>query len=281
MNLEKLLDELRFPNAVRDAVRKWIGGNEKQIGDILENAYDSDGLDFPLCGYESLTRLAAVTGLLLQKYGEYRSKGVSERIIFDTFRDVSLRADFFYRKTGRTGISEEDVIWFRHIMNVNIFKLGVLQFQPFQMLYLDEEIMGEPYMIFSRISRDILPEGAPVINCHIQRGTDLRAEAVGHSLKEAENFFAGYFPEIRFRGFLCYSWLLYPPMVERLPEDSNIRRFAGRFSVIGRCADAEQALENLFGEGKILYQDATYLQKMAMEAPELFGYACGFRKILC
>lgn len=280
MNLEKLLDELRFPNVVRGAVRERIAGNEKQICDISEKAYDSEGLDFPLCEYESLTRLAAVTNLLLQKYDEYRSKGVSERVVFDTFRDVSLRAEFFYKKTGRIGISKEDVIWFRHIMNIKIFKLGVLQFQPFQMLYLDEKIMGEPYMTFPQIQRNILPEGAPVINCHIQRGTDLRAKAVGYSLKEAEYFFAEYFPDVRFRGFLCYSWLLYPPMTDMLPEESNIRQFAGRFSVIGTCADAEQAMGNLFEDGKILYQEATSLQKMAMENPELLGYACGFRNML-
>lgn len=280
MNLEKLLDELRFSNVVRGAVRKRIAGNEKQMCDISEKSYDSEGLDFPLCEYESLTRLAAITNLLLQKYGEYRSKGISERVVFDTFRDISLRAEFFYKKTGRIGISKADVIWFRHIMNINIFKLGVLQYQPFQMLYLDEKIMGEPYMTFPQIQRNILLEGAPVINCHIQWGTDLRAKAVGYSLKEAEYFFAEYFPDVRFRGFLCYSWLLYPPMTKALPKESNIRRFAGRFSVIGTCADAEQAMESLFEGGKILYREATSLQKMAMENPELLGYACGFRSML-
>lgn len=282
MNLEKLFEELRFPDAIESAVQKTLSESEKQICEISGKAYESEGLNFPLCEYAPLTRLSVVTKLLLRKYDEYRLKGVSERIIFDTFRDVSLRADFFFKKTAKIGISKEDVIWFRHMMNVDIFKIGVLQYQPLEMLYLDERIMGEPYMVFSQELRNRLPEGVSVINCHVQRGANLREEAVGHSLEEAKAFFAESFPEIRFRGFLCYSWLLYPPMVKVLPKESNIRRFAGRFPVIGMCGDAEQAMENLFEGGgcKILYQEATFLQKAAMESPELFGYACGFKSMV-
>lgn len=282
MELEKLFEELRFSSVIESAVQKALSESKKQICEISGKAYKSEGVNFPLCEYAPLTRLSVVTELLMRKYDEYQLKGVSERIIFDTFRDVSLRADFFLKKTGKIGISREDVIWFRHLMNVDIFKIGVLQYQPFKMLYLDERIMGEPYMVFSQEQRDSLPEGVSVLNCHIQRGANLREEAVGHSLEEAKAFFAGYFPEIRFRGFLCYSWLLYPPMVKSLPEESNIRRFAGRFPVIGMCGDAQQAMENLFeGRGsKILYRDATSLQKTAMESPELFGYACGFKRMV-
>ena len=46
MNLEKLLDELRFSNVVRGAVRKRIAGNEKQMCDISEKSYDSEGFPF-------------------------------------------------------------------------------------------------------------------------------------------------------------------------------------------------------------------------------------------
>lgn len=71
---------------------------------------------------------------------------------------------------------------------------------------------------------------------------------------------------MQYRAFLCYSWLLYPPMVARLPELSNIRRFAGLFTVIGTCGDPEQAVENI--------QDkTTTIGRLASK--KLLGFACG------
>ncbi len=52
-------------------------------------------------------------------------------------------------------------------MNVSIFKISSLQFQPFEMIYLDEETIGEPYMAFTKEQKESLPNGLPVINCHI------------------------------------------------------------------------------------------------------------------
>lgn len=81
-----------------------------------------------------LTRLSVVTYLLIRKYGEYKKARIPDQVIFDTFGDISLRAALYYKKAGKAGISKEDVIWFRHIMNVAIFKVGSLQFQPFKMI---------------------------------------------------------------------------------------------------------------------------------------------------
>ena len=172
------------------------------------------------------------------------------------------------------------MIWFRHIMNINIFKLGTLQFQPFEMIYLDEETLGEPYMSFTREQKERIPAGSPVINCHIQRGTDLDAGMTARSLEEAGRFFKECAPANPFRAFLCYSWLLYPPMVTRLPPDSRIRQFAERFTVIGCCADSGQAFENLFDGRKELPAGGTSLQKMALEHPEWLGFACGVIELL-
>ena len=94
----------------------------------------------------------------LQKYAEYKAVGVTDEIILDTFSDVSLRANLYYKQHGRIGISKDDVVWFRHIMNVHIFKIGVLQYQTFNMVYLDEETIGEPYMVFTQEQKRTLPK---------------------------------------------------------------------------------------------------------------------------
>ena len=79
-----------------------------------------------------------------------------------------------------------------------------------------------------------------------------------------------------YRAFLCYSWLLYPPMLEHLPESSRIRRFAAHFEILGTCGDGAQALENLFPDKKRPDPaHCTALQTLAVEHPELLGYGCG------
>ena len=135
-------------------------------------------------------------------------------------------------------------------------------------------------MTFDAEQKATLQNGAPVINCHIQNGANLAPEAVQQSLDNAKRFFKTLFPERRYQAFLCYSWLLYPPMTKQLSIQSNIKRFAERFSIIGFCDDAAQAKENLFeGEQRPTAENMTTLQKLAIDHIELFGFACGIIRI--
>lgn len=277
MTLETIVAELHYTNEIEQAVLRKIRRDEKLIDEIAETAYHGEDLNFALCKRMPLTRLAVVTHLLLRKYDEYKAKRIPDSIIFDTFRDVSLRAKLYYKKTGKVGISKADVVWLRHIMNVVIFKIGTLQFQTFEMIYLDEETIGEPYMEFTKEEKEALPTGAPVINCHVQRDADLSPAAVEASFQGAKSFFKTYFPSVQYKAFICYSWLLYPQMAKCLSDNSNIKQFAANFSVIGSCGDSEQATEYLFGNEvkRGLHVGATSLQKLAFEHIELFGFACG------
>lgn len=276
MTLESLLPQLAFEPDVEEAVKQKMTKSRRQIEAIAETAYSSDDLDFPLCKRMPLTRLAVVTYLLTQKYTDYKAVGAADNIILDTFRDVSLRANLYYKQNGKIGISRGDVIWFRHIMNVHIFKIGTLQYQKFNIIYLDEETIGEPYMVFTERQKEILSIGAPVINCHVQQGANINAAAVKESLERARMFFKECFEAIQYRAFICYSWLLYPPMVQKLPEKSNIKQFANLFSIIGMCNDTAQAKENLCHYGKRdSFYKPTLLERMANEQKELLGYGCG------
>lgn len=276
MNLETMISELHYKRDIEQAVLQKIRKDENLIKKIAETAYHGKDFNFALCRRRPLTRLAVVTYLLLQKYDDYKAEGIPDTIIFDTFRDVPLRAKLYCEKTGKIGISKEDVIWFRHIMNIVIFKIGALQFQPFEMVYLDEETIGEPYITFTKEQKEALPAQAPVINCHIQQNADLSPKAVEASFRSARQFFSTHF-SAQYKAFLCYSWLLYPPMVKHLSQKSNIKQFAANFTIIGTCSDSKQAIESLF-ESKIKGQlpaNATALQKLAFEHIELFGFACG------
>lgn len=277
MTLETLVRELHYSNEIEQRLLQKLYKDEKSVAQIAETAYHGENFNFSLCRRKPFTRLAVVTYLLVRKYDEYKAMGVDDDVIFDTFRDVSLRANLYYRQTGQAGISKADVIWFRHIMQAGIFKLGALQFQPFEMLYLDEETIGQPYMRFTMEQKQALPQGSPVLNCHIPQGADFSPPSVKASFQRAKCFFSKQFPTIRYQAFLCYSWLLYPPMLEHLPDDSNIKQFAHAFAIIGFCQDPEQATEYLFrqGAGQELSPHPTSMQTLAAEHLELFGFACG------
>lgn len=92
MTLETLLSELHYKKEIESAVLQKIRRNEKAIEEISNFAYYGEDLNFALCRRMPLTRLAVVTYLLLRKYDDYRTKRTPDKVIFDTFRDVSLRA---------------------------------------------------------------------------------------------------------------------------------------------------------------------------------------------
>lgn len=276
MTLEHILQQLHCNADIEAAVYKQIRANENSIQEKAKFAYAGELPEFPLCKWDPLTRLSVVIYLLLQKVEEYRADKIPDPIILNTFRDVSLRANLYFEKTKKAGISEDDVIWFRHLMNVNIFKIGSLQFQPFEMIYLDEETLGEAYMQFSQAQKIKLPAGTPVINCHVQQGTDLCKRSVEASFSEALTFFHQYYSSLDFKAFLCYSWLLYPPMMKLLKENSNIKYFAEKFTIISSCSDSEQAEQYLFsGYSK----HTTSLQETWSQDKTYFGYACGIIEI--
>lgn len=281
MTLEEIISQLRLTSEIAQAVMQKIQSNMGHMEEIATSAYAGEAFHFNLCRRMPLTRLAVVTYLLKRQYDAYHALGIPDPIIFDTFRDVSLRATLYYRENGKAGLSREDVIWFRHIMHAEIFQIGALQFQPFSMVYLDEETIGEPYMSFTKAQKEALPSGTPVLNCHIQRGADLSPRAVQLSFQAAKQFFCTHFPSVAYKAFLCYSWLLYPPMVAQLPDHSNIRQFSSRFSILGACQDPKQAMENLFdaNTNKEPSAQLTSLQKLAVNHPNLLGFACGIIRL--
>lgn len=270
MNFKNILRELKFPENIENIINRSYFEKESEIQKISETAYKSDSFDFPLLACDPTTSLTVIINLLVGKYLDYEAKNISHDIIIDTFKDVSLRASLYFEKTKRVGVSKDDVIWFRHIMNTNIFKIGSLQYQPFKMIYLDEATIGEPYMKFSKEQYELLPVNTPVINCHIQNGTDISSEQVDDSFIRAKQFFNDIFPDIKFKYFICYSWLLYPPMTDYLSDKSNIKEFAKKFRIIGHCQDNEQALNDI---------DTKRKSQLSRIDKERLGFACGIIEI--
>ena len=101
MVLETLLPQLEFQSNIEEAVKQQMIKSRRKIEEIAATAYSSNDFDFSLCQRMPLTRLVVVVYLLTQKYAEYKAIGVTDEIILDTFRDVSLRANLYYKQHGK------------------------------------------------------------------------------------------------------------------------------------------------------------------------------------
>lgn len=239
---------------------------------------------YPISCRSPLERLVIWGCCLTGVRERYQKTGIPYAVVQDTFSDIFFRAERYQRKTGRPGLSKEDVIWFRHISNCHIFKLGALQFQLFHMVYLDLEGCGEDYMTFPREVKKRLPPDSPVLNVHIPEKADLSPQSVTASFREAARFFPRYFPDHGAKAFLCYSWLLYPQMKALLPENSNILAFAQRFQIIGQVSDpyGSDAVRRIYGKRfrrKEEYPRDTVLQRNALGHFRKLGMACGLIEI--
>lgn len=277
-DMEAVFAILNLPTEAEKTVKKYLSDHWGEISVRSREAYEGEGPDFPICRRKPLTRLALITYLLAERKYFLESKHIDERIIASTFQDVTLRVKLYYQRFGKVGLSKEDACWHRHIVRSKIFKIGELQFQDFDMIYLDREGIGEDYMEFNPEQKKCLPKGSPVVNIHIQRGAKLDIDSVKNSLEEARAFFREFFPERAFRSFICCSWLLYPDMDGMLPEHSNIRDFRNLFHIIGQAKDPDEAIRDIFGKryrSKKNYPQNTSLQISALRSFENLGVAFG------
>ena len=255
---------------------------EQKIRTYEKHPYDGIAPEFPICKKSPWERLQIWNGLIPDVTVRYESLDIPKNIVSDTLREIPRLSQLYRKKTGREGLSKENVIWLRHICHGELFQIGSLQYQLFRMVYLDEEGCGDAYMQFDCSVKARLPQGTPVINVHIPTGTDLSKEAVAESLALAKAFFQMRFPDAK--AFVCYSWLLYPGMLELLPAYSNIAAFASNFQIIGQVSDpyGSDAVKRIYGRRyprKAWYPKETQLQRNAIGNFSKLGMGCGLIEI--
>lgn len=107
----------------------------------------------------------------------------------------------------------------------------------------EDAFIGNPYDTLGRCSADpiTLPKGEwekrlqtgdKIIALHIPVGGAFTPDVIDETLTLTKDFVNTYFPEWKWRGFTCDSWLLDPQLEELLGEDSNIVKFGRRFSLV-------------------------------------------------
>lgn len=275
---EAKLAVLELEKNAKAEVRAFVGRNAERMEALANGAYRGDVPDFPICKLKPLSRLAVLIWKLEEIWQKYQAAGVERKVFVDSANDIALRARIYFEKTGKVGLSKQDCLWLRHLVNGQIFKLGVLQFQPFQMLYLDEDDKGGTWFNYVEGIKERLPEGSPVLNVHIQKGADLSPEKVADAFSLARTFFREHFPEMQIEAFVCFSWLLDPFLKKVLPAESRIVQFGSTFEVIGWAKDNNQAVERIFGKRwrkKSDFPQDTSLQIAALRHLKDLQYTCG------
>lgn len=143
----------------------------------------------------------------------YKKNGLSDKVWYDSMCDLRTKLMEYKNLTGLWGTNTES--WFKLFFTLERFALGRLQYNKGTLL-LD---CGDKYK-----------KGDTVIYIHIPSSGPLNIDDVRESLRTARDWYKNDFEDGDV-PLACSSWLLYTPLTERLPDRSNIKKFAGLFDI--------------------------------------------------
>jgi len=126
-----------------------------------------------------------------------------------------------------------------------------------------------PQPVTLRGYEKVLQTGDNVLSVHISAGGKISPALVDDAFRQAEEFFARYYPEKRFKAYVCSSWLLNTDMEAFLSPDSNITRFRNRFRVVLTTPNGYSLYWHIFGMEQFLpleqLQPANAFQKAILD----------------
>lgn len=165
---------------------------------------------------KDLAMLGAVILLGMDAHDRYRERNLSDKIYYDSMKDISIWTKTCMKEAGHVGLYEFS--WIMTFIRAEIIRLHRLEFH---------EITFNPVEKWEKAGLTIR-KGEKVINIHVPEDGALTHEDVIESYRQAYH----HFGRKGNAAFVCHSWLLYPGLLEFLPETSNIRAFAEDFDVI-------------------------------------------------
>ncbi|NLT47684.1 MAG: DUF5596 domain-containing protein [Clostridiales bacterium] len=201
---------------------------------------------------------------LTQEY--YETRGIPKEIMLDTLKDFLIWTTLYKEQTGRLGLFESNWLT-RHIL-CDIFRLGRLQFE-----FGDSVVQS---------NGDDLHKGDKILFVHIPRDGRMDHGECKKSYALAVEFFARYFPDYDYKGFLCNSWILDTRLKAYLPEDSNIIRFQNDYTILESGDDPKTVLKHVFKKAEEcldMYPQNTTLEKAVishLKSGKQLGYGIGF-----
>ena len=143
----------------------------------------------------------------------YNEKGLPENVWHDSMCDLRNKLIEYKNLNGVWGTDVES--WFKQFFTLDRFALGRLHYN-----------LGT----LNLPCGDKLKAGDTVVYIHFPSSVPLNIDDVRASLRMAREWY-----KKDFEGgdvvLACSSWLLYTPLTERLPDKSNIKKFAGLFDI--------------------------------------------------
>jgi len=168
----------------------------------------------------------------------YRDRGVDDRVMWHTLRDLGVRMRIRARTRGRPGLDTEQR-WLTQHFTAQLFQLGRLQFNRDGWYYAPELAPLVP----------LTATGARAVGVHIPEGGGLDPDSCDASFAAAAHFFRDYFARDGFGVAVCTSWLLDEQLADYLPVESNIVRFQRRFHMLpGSTGGNEDVFRFVFDE---------------------------------
>lgn len=214
MNISTLCDKIGLQSEVKARVLHFGNGFDfAQADKQLRRFRDYDSMSDAVAGLQALLGddpdhikiLTCMLKVSADVYEIYRSKGIGDRIYYDTMKCYPRFIDETYKITGRRCFDR--YWWTVRQAGCHLFRIGTLEYE---MKYIG---------------------GETVIGIHIPSDADLSPPAVDGSLHCAKSFFAEHYPELSNAEYRCHSWLLDRQLEGMLEKGSNILRFQNRFEI--------------------------------------------------
>lgn len=185
--------------------------------------------------------LAAALVLAENVYSKYKSRGIPDEIYYDTMSDITVWVNTLKREENIDGL--KNIGWLYNHFKFELFKIGRMQYQFFRTNYV---ISGVPLLNLHQMT---VKNHRRVLNIHIPEGEPLNIDKCLNSLNSANEFFKKYFPEYKFHGFVCDSWLLDPNNALFMDKNRNIVKFSELFDTVVRTKrNSFEIVKRLWGK---------------------------------
>jgi hypothetical protein len=131
---------------------------------------------------DNIKILACMLKASADAYEIYKTKGISDKIYFDTMKCYTRFINETYKMTGR--LYFDRYWWTARQAGCHLFRIDELEYEK---KHIDDKI---------------------VIGIHIPSDADFSPCAVDKSLMKAKKFFTEYYPDLANAEYRCHSWLL-------------------------------------------------------------------------
>lgn len=239
MRLEEVLNRLEFKEEIIEKILSYeIKGKEYVLNkNLYYDDFESFLKNLDVKKDKDIFSLKFYALLLLDKKEDYK---YSEEIFFDTFKDLKIWQERYFKDENKIGIKEHRFI--NKLFLERVIRLGSLEFELkiFDITSFKEKNIT--YEIFTDIkSRELLKniEKEIVLNIHIPEGANLDLKSIRHSFNLAKKIFK----DIRY--YVCHSWLISPKLQELLGADSKINIFYKNFHIFAISYDFNQAKQRV------------------------------------